>query len=81
LINLKKTRDKMIKETLIEDIKELIKTNKNEVIEINPKFLDFFTQEELESIRDDLVQKKLRQKENNSLFLDEIYEKTKKDKI
>ncbi|MCJ8327736.1 MAG: hypothetical protein MJK08_11640 [Campylobacterales bacterium] len=70
-----------IKNTLIEDIKDLIKTNKNEVIEINPKFLDFFTKEELESIRDDLVNKKLRQKESNSLFLDEIYEKTKKDKI
>ena len=70
-----------IKNTLIEDIKDLIKTNKNEVIEINPKFLDFFTKEELESIRDDLVNKKLRQKESNSLILDEIYEKTKKDKI
>ena len=70
-----------IKNTLIEDIKDLIKTNKNEVIEINPKFLDFFTKEELESIRDDLVNKKLRQKESNSLFLDEIYEKTKKDEI
>ena len=70
-----------IKNTLIEDIKDLIKTNKDEVIEINPKFLDFFTKEELESIRDDLVNKKLRQKESNSLFLDEIYEKTKKDKI
>lgn len=71
----------MIKKTLIEDIKELIKTNKEDVIEINPKFLDYFTQEELESIRDDLVIKKLTQKDNNSLFLDEIYEKTKKDKI
>ena len=71
----------MIKQTLIDDIKELIKTNKEDVIEINPKFLDYFTQEELESIRDDLVIKKLTQKENNSLFLDEIYEKTKKDKI
>ncbi|NQY20862.1 MAG: hypothetical protein HRT40_06080 [Campylobacteraceae bacterium] len=70
-----------IKNTLIEDIKDLIKTNKDEVIEINPKFLDFFTKEELESIRDDLVNKKLRQKESNSLFLDEIYEKTKKDQI
>ncbi|NQY23707.1 MAG: hypothetical protein HRT41_06710 [Campylobacteraceae bacterium] len=71
----------MIKQTLIDDIKELIKTNKEDVIEINPKFLDYFTQEELESIRDNLVIKKLTQKENNSLFLDEIYEKTKKDKI
>ncbi|PHR73976.1 MAG: hypothetical protein COA66_02115 [Arcobacter sp.] len=70
-----------MKKTLIEDIKELIKTNKEDVIEINPKFLDYFTQEELESIRDDLVIKKLTQKDNNSLFLDEIYEKTKKDKI
>lgn len=70
-----------IKNTLINDIKDLITTNKNETIEINPKFLDFFTIEELESIRDDLVNKKLRQKESNSLFLDEIYEKTKKDKI
>ncbi len=71
----------MKNETLIEDIKELIKTNKEDVIEINPKFLEYFTQEELERIRDDLVIKKLTQKENNSLFLDEIYEKTKKDKI
>jgi len=71
----------MKNKTLIEDIKELIKTNKEDVIEINPKFLEYFTQEELESIRDDLVIKKLTQKENNSLFLDEIYEKTKKDKI
>lgn len=69
------------KEILINDIKDLIKTNKEESIEINPKFLDYFLLEELESIRDDLVLKKLRQKEDNSLFLDEIYEKIKKDKI
>lgn len=67
----------MEKEELIEEIKKLIVTNKDETIDINPKFLDYFQLEELESIRDDLIIKKNKITETTYEFLDEIYEKTK----
>jgi len=49
---------KSIKEELIEDIKEFIKINKNEDIFINPNYLNYFTQEELEDIKDNLYNRK-----------------------
>lgn len=69
----------MHKEELIEEIKTLISTDKNDVIEINPNYLQYFEIDELESIKDKLLLKKKEIIENNSAILDEIYEKTKKD--
>ncbi len=69
----------MHKEELIEEIKRLISTDKNDVIEINPNYLEYFEIDELESIKDKLLLKKKEIIENNSAILDEIYEKTKKD--
>lgn len=69
----------MHKEELIEEIKNLISTDKSEVVEINPNYLQYFELDELEQIKDKLLDKKKKIIENNSSFLDEIYEKTKKD--
>ncbi len=67
------------KQQLIEEIKDLIKTNENDSIEINPNFLDYFQLEELISIREDLKIRKSKIRESTFKFLDEIYEKTKED--
>lgn len=70
-----------MKKQLIEEIKELLKINKDEVIEINPKYLDYFEEEELLNIKDKLESKK---REINSIsndYLDEIYQKTKKNEL
>ncbi len=67
------------KKQLIEEIKELIKTNKDDSIEINPNFLDYFQVEELIFIKEDLKIRKSKIRESTFKFLDEIYEKTKED--
>ncbi|OUR70205.1 hypothetical protein A9Q76_08040 [Arcobacter sp. 31_11_sub10_T18] len=61
------------------EIKELIVTNKNDAIEINPNLLQYFTEEELIAIRDDLLKKKSNFREENAPWLVELYENTKKD--
>lgn len=71
----------MKKEELIEEIKVLISTNKNERVEINPEFLQYFEIDELIEIRDNLVIKKSKIRENTFDYLDELYEKTKEDSI
>ncbi len=71
----------MEKEELIEEIKVLILTNKEESIEINPKFLQYFELEELIEIRDNLIIKKDKIRESTFDYLDELYEKTKEDSI
>lgn len=71
----------MQKEELIEEIKELIATNKEDSIEINPNFLEYFDLEELISIRDTLIIKKNKIRESTFDYLDELYEKTKEDSI
>lgn len=70
-----------IKKVLITDIKTLIVTDENDSVEINPSLLEYFTIEELEEIRDTLVMKKNNINETSIGFLDELYEKTKKDEI
>jgi len=72
---------KNIKEELIEDIKEFIKINKNENIFINPNYLNYFTQEELEDIKANLYNRKKELHKLSSDYVDKIYNKTKKDKI
>ena len=70
-----------IKEELIKEIKELLKTDENENIDINPNYLNYFDEDELKDIVFRLIEKKVEQKEGNSAYLDEIYQKTKKDDI
>ncbi len=69
-----------MKDILIEEIKQLIAINKDDNIEINPSYLEYFSAEELENIRATLVLKKEQLMDNN-VYLDELYEKTKKDDI
>lgn len=70
-----------IKQELINEIKELIKTNPEENIDINPNYLSYFNEDELKDIVFRLIDKKVEQKEGNSTYLDEIYLKTKKNNI
>jgi hypothetical protein len=69
------------KEEIIEEIKKLIVSTKDDKIDINPDFLDYFQVEELISIRDDLKIKKSKIRETTFEFLDELYEKTKEDSL
>ena len=68
-----------MKEKLINEIKELIKINPSDSIEINPNYLEYFTEEELISIINQLKWKKDEISNITSDYLTEIYEKTKKD--
>lgn len=68
------------KEYVINEIKTLISVA-GEKVDINPKLLDYFDLEELYDIKDNLIRKKERFKENNKDYLEEIYEKTKINEI
>ncbi|MDD3008559.1 MAG: hypothetical protein PHQ70_06770 [Arcobacter sp.] len=70
-----------MKQILIEEIKELIKINPNDCIEINPKYLEYFDEEELLNIKKELELRKENISKISNNYLDEIYEKTKKDEI
>jgi hypothetical protein len=70
-----------MKEELIAQIKELVKVNKNEVIDINPNYLEYFQEEELQDIIKQLTGRKENVSAITADYLDEIYEKTKKDEI
>ena len=62
-----------MKQELIENIKELIK--------INPNYLEYFEVEELLDIQRQLELKKKDISKITNNYLDEIYQKTKKDEI
>ncbi len=66
------------KEIIINEIKELITSAKGDVVEINPNYLDYFSFEELQEIKDNLLVKKTNYQEHSKEFVDELYEKTKK---
>lgn len=70
-----------MKKQIIENIKELIKVNPKETIEINPNYLEYFDEEELLNIEKTLVERKNNIFKLSVDYLDEIYEKTKKDEI
>ncbi|WP_418180715.1 hypothetical protein ACNSOL_01150 [Aliarcobacter lanthieri] len=72
---------KSLKEELIKEIKELIKTNQDENIFINPNYLNYFSEDELEDIKYTLEIKKKEFNNRNLDYLDKIYNKTKEDKI
>lgn len=68
------------KEYVISEIKSLISST-NEVIEINPKLLEYFDLSELYDIKDNLQRKKDEFGKKSQEFLEEVYEKTKEDEI
>ncbi|QKF67117.1 hypothetical protein AVENP_1565 [Arcobacter venerupis] len=70
-----------MKQEIIENIKKLIKINPEETIEINPNYLEYFDEEELLEIQKQLEFKKQNIAKITNNYLDEIYEKTKKDEI
>ena len=67
------------KTELIEDIKNLIKINPEETIEINPNYLNYFELDELIEIKKKLSYKRENFQEENAEFLEDIYNKTKED--
>lgn len=73
--------NKVTKEEIIKDIKLLISTADEELVDINPSFLNYFELSELIDMRDKLVQKKKTIRNDTFDYLDEIYEKTKEDSI
>ncbi|MDN5125641.1 hypothetical protein PJV95_05200 [Aliarcobacter butzleri] len=70
-----------MKKQLIEEIKELLKINQDEIVEINPKYLDYFEEEELLNIKDKLESKKREINKISNDYLNEIYLKTKKNEL
>ncbi len=70
-----------MKNEIIENIKKLIKINQEETIEINPNYLEYFDIEELLDIQKQLEFKKENISKITNNYLDEIYQKTKKDEI
>ena len=70
-----------MKEQIIQNIKELIKINPNDTIEINPNYLEYFDEEELLDIQKQLELKKENISKITNNYLDEINQKTKKDEI
>ena len=70
-----------MKTQIIENIKKLIKINPEESIEINPNYLEYFDVEELLDIQKQLEYKKENISKISNSYLDEIYQKTKKDEI
>ena len=70
-----------IKEELINEIKELLKISDDDAIQINPNYLNYFSEDELKDIVFRLIDKKVEQQNGNQSYLDEIYQKTKKDDI
>ncbi|MBP9491002.1 MAG: hypothetical protein KBE77_06095 [Aliarcobacter sp.] len=70
-----------MKTQIIENIKKLIKINPEENIEINPNYLEYFDVEELLDIQKQLEYKKENISKISNSYLDEIYQKTKKDEI
>ena len=70
-----------IKKELINEIKELLKSSDDDTIQINPNYLNYFSEDELKDIVFRLIDKKVEQQKGNPTYLDEIYQKTKKGDI
>ncbi len=64
----------LTKNELIEEIKLLISSD-GTTTEINPNYLEYFTLEELEEMRDDLLFKKENIVASTKEYVDELYEK------
>ena len=70
-----------MKKQIIENIKKLININPEDSIEINPNYLEYFDEEKLKNKKKKLEFKKENISKLSVDYLDEIYEKTKKDEI
>ena len=70
-----------MKKQIIENIKKLININPEDSIEINPNYLEYFDEEELLDIQKKLEFKKENISKLTNNYLDEIYQKTKKDEL
>ena len=66
--------DELNKNDLIEEIKLLI-TSDGSSVDINPNYLEYFTIEELEEMRTDLLFKKKNVAVSTKEYVDELYEK------
>jgi len=66
--------EELNKSELIEEIKHLISVD-GSTTEINPNYLEYFTDEELIEIKDDLIDKKMNVIESTKEYVDELYEK------
>lgn len=64
------------KQELIDQIKHLISVD-GSVTHINPKYLEFFEDDELLSIKNELENKKKHHDSISNNYLDELYEKCK----
>ncbi|PLY05247.1 MAG: hypothetical protein C0625_14560 [Arcobacter sp.] len=73
--------EKLDKKEIVEEIKKLIAIDKEDSVEINPDFLEYFDLDELISIKETLILKKSKIREITFDYLDELYEKTKEDSI
>lgn len=67
-----------IKEELIKEIKELLKTDENENIDINPNYLNYFDEDELKDIVFRLIEKKLNKKREIRLIWMRFIKKQRK---
>jgi len=63
------------KEELIQEILELINTNDTSKIDFNPKYIEYFEQDELIEMRDLLLGKKELNKTPSKDYLDDIFNK------
>lgn len=68
-------KKELTKEELIDEIKSLIDTNSESSTQINMKYIEFFEIDELEEIRDNLLNKKENARQESQGFLDEIFNK------
>ena len=68
-----------MRELLEQEIKALISSQKDEIVEINPNLLKYLNEEELINIRDSLLDKKNSFRETNKEWLENLYETTKKN--
>ena len=62
------------KQNLIEEIKHLISID-GTAVDINPNYLEYFEFEELQDIKNELLNKKIHQNEISNDYLDELYSK------
>lgn len=65
--------EELTKEQLIEEIKKLISVDGSKV-HINPNYLEYFEIQELQQIKEQLLEIKTTHKNTSKDYLDEIYE-------
>ena len=66
--------EELTKKDLIEEIKLLI-TSDGSSVDINPNYLEYFMEEELEEIKNELLIKKENTNKSTKEYVNELYEK------